>query len=136
MAAKRKYNKKSEYWNKFQKKQSIEETLATNPLLQSRASNIAAQDLEVNMPKGEKIFDTQIPVSGRTKSSNRIYLNGVEAIVNEEGYFNGAALIGTDGILEIKSVDVDGNQAKITKKYRIIRYFLVRLKELDMTDSD
>ena len=35
MAAKRKYNKKSEYWNRFDKKQSIEETLATNPLLQN-----------------------------------------------------------------------------------------------------
>jgi hypothetical protein len=34
MAEKRKYNKKSEYWNRFDKKQSIEETLATNPLLQ------------------------------------------------------------------------------------------------------
>ena len=34
MATKRKYNKKSEYWSKFDKKQSIEETLATNPLLQ------------------------------------------------------------------------------------------------------
>ena len=35
MAEKRKYNKKSEYWSKFDKKQSIEETLATNPLLQN-----------------------------------------------------------------------------------------------------
>ena len=35
MAEKRKYNKKSEYWGKFDKKQSIEETLATNPLLQN-----------------------------------------------------------------------------------------------------
>ena len=35
MAEKRKYNKKSEYWGKFEKKQSIEETLATNPLLQN-----------------------------------------------------------------------------------------------------
>ena len=34
MAEKRKYNKKSEYWNKFEKKQSIEETLAANPLFQ------------------------------------------------------------------------------------------------------
>tara|TARA_Y100001973_G_C5190502_1_gene330657 strand:- start:258 stop:2255 length:1998 start_codon:yes stop_codon:yes gene_type:complete len=35
MAEKRKYTKKSEYWNKFQQKQSIEEALATNPLLQN-----------------------------------------------------------------------------------------------------
>ena len=35
MAKKRQYNKKSEYWNKFDKKQSIEETLAANPLLQN-----------------------------------------------------------------------------------------------------
>lgn len=35
MAEKRKYNKKSEYWNKFDKKESIEQTLATNPLLQN-----------------------------------------------------------------------------------------------------
>lgn len=35
MAEKRKYTKKSEYWGKFEKKQSIEETLAANPLLQN-----------------------------------------------------------------------------------------------------
>ena len=35
MASKRKYNKKSEYWNKFDKKESIEQTLAQNPLLQN-----------------------------------------------------------------------------------------------------
>jgi hypothetical protein len=35
MASKRKYTKKSEYWNKFGKASSIEETLANNPLLQN-----------------------------------------------------------------------------------------------------
>ena len=35
MASKRKYTKKSEYWNKFSKANSIEETLANNPLLQN-----------------------------------------------------------------------------------------------------
>ena len=35
MASKRKYNKKSEYWSKFSKSQSIDEALATNPLFQN-----------------------------------------------------------------------------------------------------
>lgn len=35
MASKRKYTKKSEYWNKFNKVESIEEALADNPLLQN-----------------------------------------------------------------------------------------------------
>ena len=39
MAAKRKYNKKSEYWNRFDKKETIEQTLAANPLLQNSTYN-------------------------------------------------------------------------------------------------
>ena len=35
MSSKRKYTKKSEYWNKFGKASSIEEALANNPLLQN-----------------------------------------------------------------------------------------------------
>ena len=64
MAEKRKYTKKSEYWNKFDSKQSIEETLATNPILQ--------QSTYTPSLEGEAYFNSVAKASAYTRGSNTV----------------------------------------------------------------
>ncbi len=83
MAAKRKYNKKSEYWNKFQKTQSIEETLATNPLLQNSTYSPSLE--------GEAYFNSLSKASYSRHGSNvvsRSRSNRIHKVVQTDKYTN------------------------------------------------
>tara|TARA_R110002020_G_scaffold6262_9_gene26191 strand:- start:1030 stop:3036 length:2007 start_codon:yes stop_codon:yes gene_type:complete len=62
MAAKRKYNKKSEYWNKFDRKESIEQTLAFNPLLQNSTYSPSIE--------GEAYFNSTAKASSYARSGS------------------------------------------------------------------
>ena len=104
---------------------------ATTELLSSRAPAVAAEELSVRVPQGDRLSDPQIAVNGKTKPENRVYLNGVEVKVDPSGDFVGTALIAEDGVLEIKSIDQEGNQAKITKRYTLDQsaWFMMALGE-------
>lgn len=104
---------------------------ATLELLKSRAKNVAAQELVVHVPQGEELSDSQVAISGQTKPGNRIYLNGVEVPVNEQGQFVGASLVGDEGLLEVKSIDPDGNIARVQRRYKLSdqAWFLLALGE-------
>jgi hypothetical protein len=83
MAEKRKYNKKSEYWGKFDKKQSIEETLATNPLLQNSTYTPSLE--------GEAYFNSTAKASySRTGSgtTTRSRSNRVHKVPQSDRYTN------------------------------------------------
>mgnify|MGYP003112644429 FL=1 len=83
MAEKRKYTKKSEYWNKFQQKQSIEETLATNPLLQNSTYSPSLE--------GSAYFeDTSKASYNRAGSSapSRSRVNRIHRVVQRDKFSN------------------------------------------------
>ena len=83
MAAKRKYNKKSEYWNKFDKKETIEQTLAANPLLQNSTYSPSLE--------GEAYFNSLAQASySRTGSSTttRSRSNRIHKVVQRDKYNN------------------------------------------------
>ena len=92
---------------------------------------MAAEDLTAKVPKGSRLSDPQVAIRGKTRPGNRVYLNGVEVMVDPQGDFVGSALVGEDGLLEIKSVDPDGNQAKLSKQYTLDEsaWFLLALGE-------
>ena len=83
MAEKRKYTKKSEYWNKFQQKQSIEEALATNPLLQNSTYSPSLE--------GSAYFDDTSKASyNRAGSSapSRSRVNRIHRVVQRDKFSN------------------------------------------------
>ena len=83
MAEKRKYTKKSEYWNKFQQKQSIEEALATNPLLQNSTYSPSLE--------GSAYFeDTSKASYNRAGSSapSRSRVNRIHRVVQRDKFSN------------------------------------------------
>ena len=83
MAEKRKYTKKSEYWNKFQQKQSIEEALATNPLLQNSTYSPSLE--------GSAYFDNTSKASyNRAGSSapSRSRVNRIHRVVQRDKFSN------------------------------------------------
>ena len=83
MAEKRKYTKKSEYWNKFQQKQSIEETLAANPLLQNSTYSPSLE--------GSAYFeDTSKASYNRAGSSapSRTRVNRIHRVVQRDKFSN------------------------------------------------
>ena len=83
MAAKRKYNKKSEYWNRFDKKQSIEETLATNPLLQNSTYTPSLE--------GEAYFNSTAKAAYSRKGScttTRSRSNRIHKVPQKDRYTN------------------------------------------------
>tara|TARA_Y100000310_G_scaffold210931_1_gene211621 strand:+ start:655 stop:2649 length:1995 start_codon:yes stop_codon:yes gene_type:complete len=84
MAAKRKYNKKSEYWNKFSKGQSIEETLATNPLFQNSTYTPSLE--------GEAYFNSVAEATSRTPAASyrgtRTRSNRIHKVVQRDKYAN------------------------------------------------
>lgn len=83
MAEKRKYTKKSEYWNKFQQKQSIEETLAANPLLQNSTYSPSLE--------GPAYFeDTSKASYNRAGSSapSRTRVNRIHRVVQRDKFSN------------------------------------------------
>ena len=83
MAKKRQYNKKSEYWNKFDKKQSIEETLAANPLLQNSTYTPSLE--------GEAYFNsTSKAAYSRTgsKTTSRTRSNRIHKVPQRDKYTN------------------------------------------------
>ena len=84
MAAKRKYNKKSEYWNKFSKSQSIEETLATNPLFQNSTYTPSLE--------GEAYFNSVAEATSRTPAASyrgtRTRSNRIHKVPQRDKYTN------------------------------------------------
>ena len=83
MAQKRKYTKKSEYWNKFSSKQSIEETLAANPLLQNSTYSPSLE--------GEAYFNSTAQASySRTGTgvSTRSRTNRIHKVPQRDKYTN------------------------------------------------
>ena len=83
MASKRKYNKKSEYWSKFSKSQSIDEALATNPLFQNSTYTPSLE--------GDAYFNSVAKASrggGASYQGTRTRSNRIHKTVQRDKYTN------------------------------------------------
>ena len=92
---------------------------------------MAAQELSAQLPQGDTLTALSVSVAGQTKPGNRVWLNGAEVRVSSTGGFKGLASVGDDGVIEVRSLDPQGNQARIKRTYKVSdqAWFLLALGE-------
>ena len=99
----------------------------------SIAADVPAAHLSVELPATDAILAGRtVPVRGVTAPENRIFVNGVELPVSDEGRFGGAALLnGATNEIEVVAQDPDGNRGIIRRavKPADAQWFLLALGE-------
>ncbi len=99
----------------------------------SADADVPARNLTVDLPPaGARLSSPTLPVRGRTAPGNKVFLNGAEVGVDEEGAFAGTASLpeGT-GELEVAAVDPQGNRGVIRRTYAVepSQWFLLAVGE-------
>lgn len=104
---------------------------ALTPTLTQNATKVLAQELLAEFPQGDTLTALEVEVHGKTNPKNRIWLNGREVRVSDQGDFVGLAQVTNDGQIEVRSLDIDGNQARLTKSYKVSdqAWFLLAIGE-------
>ncbi len=104
------------------------------PIASEQDADVPARKLAVQLPKaGTKLNGRSIPVRGTTAPGNKVFLNGTEVDVDEEGRFSGVATLpeGRESAVEVRTLDTQGNRAVIRHPVQVpdSGYFLLAMAE-------
>jgi len=104
---------------------------ALTPTLTQNAPKVIAQELEAELPQGDSLTSLEVAIRGKTNPANRVWLNGREVRVDESGAFTGLAQVTEEGLIELRSLDPDGNQGRLQKRYTVSdqAWFLLAMGE-------
>ena len=99
-------------------------TTPTNAVTTNAAQDtgpIAAADLQVVLPKsGAELGGTRLAVHGKTAPTNKLTINGRAVTPDPDGrFFATVELPVGESKLEVKTVDVAGNKASVTRKLKV-----------------